>query len=157
MQRETQWLIHSVPWGAHTLNFHCSVQSNFKCLKQKALLPLGGYCEISQIIFAFYMTASSFAIVHLTLFSLDIQQCSQTYQFQTAISSSWKHLFPFTVFSEERNCLKNICGDCILFISAGSASANRKGAWFCWILQGSITGVPQLLHYRRCIHWQKFI
>lgn len=74
MQRETHRLMHSVPWGAHTLNFHCSVQSNFKCLKQKALLPLGGYCKISQIIFAFYMAASSFVIVHLTLFSLDIQQ-----------------------------------------------------------------------------------
>lgn len=54
--------------GARTLNFHCSVQSNFKCLKQKALLPLGGYCKISQIIFAFYMTASSFVIVHLIFF-----------------------------------------------------------------------------------------
>lgn len=56
------------PKGAHTLNFHCSVQSNFKCLKQKALLPSGGYCKISQIIFAFYMTASSFVIVHLVFF-----------------------------------------------------------------------------------------
>lgn len=34
----------------------------------------------------------------------------------------------------------NICEDCILFISAGSASANRKGAWFCSILRGSIIG-----------------
>lgn len=32
--------LSTVPCGAHTLNFHCSVQSNFKCLKQKALLPL---------------------------------------------------------------------------------------------------------------------
>lgn len=68
-----------------------------------------------------------------------------------------KAFVPLHCLSEERSCLKNICGDCILFISAGSASANRKEAWFCWILQGSIIGVPQLLHYRRCIHWQKFI
>lgn len=54
------------PKGARTLNFHCLVQSNFKRLK--ALLPLGGYCKISQIIFAFYMTASSFVIVHLVFF-----------------------------------------------------------------------------------------
>jgi len=56
------------PKGARTLNFHCLVQSNFKCLKQKALLLSGGYCKISQIMFAFYMTASSFVIVHLIVF-----------------------------------------------------------------------------------------
>lgn len=146
------------PKGAPTLNFHCLVQSNFKCLKQKALLPSGGYCKISQIIFAFYTTASSFVIVHLIFFvfswystvPLDISVPSSNFFFLKAF-------VPLCCLLSRKEFLKNICGGCILYIFAGSASASRKGARFCWILQGWMKEGPQLLHYKRSINWQQFL
>lgn len=152
MQRETQWLIHSVPRGpVHQVSIALS-SLILNVSSKKALLPSGGYCKISQIIFAFYMTASSFVIVHLIFFvfswyatvPLDISVPNSNFFFLKAF-------VPLCCLLS-RSYLKNICGGCLLFISARSASASRKGEQFCWILHGSIKRGAQLLYYKKNIN-----
>lgn len=125
--------------------------------KQNGSLPLGRYCKISQIIFAFYMTASSFAIVYSVFFIFSWYSAPPL---GIPVTNSYffylKTFFffpPSAVFSQEKSYVKNICGSCSLYTSAGSASVCRK-TWF-WE-QGSMKWGPQLLCYKRSINWHRF-
>lgn len=121
------------PKGASAWNFHCPVQSNFKCLKAEWLTPLGKVLQnltnhLCLLHDCLFLCDSLFSFLYfLLIFSTTPRHTSYKQLF--LLPENFLFFPPSAVFSQEKSYVKNICGSCSLYTSAGSASVCRK-TWF---------------------------